>query len=272
MHDAFRVRLARNMDYRKQQGQTPYVLVLGAGASLSSGASSGGEVIASVTQRHSNKDVGSMTWDQKIEEFYRILDRRSPDERYAILKPYIEGKAPSQGYRTLAELIQRGYFEVILSTNYDTFLEDALTDLGLRRSDFDLLINAVHNENEMLLQLGRRVPAIKVIKLHGDLHHRLFAFTPQEIFQFSEKIEKVLRDLLKSDLIITGHSMRDNDINRCIDRDGGAVWYINPSEPAAGDTISQVLRVRSGQEIVGEAGHFDSFFVTLRNILLRGDK
>jgi hypothetical protein len=246
--------------------------VLGAGASLSSGARSGGQVIADVTQVHSNKDVGNMTWDQKIEEFYQILDRRSRDERYAILKRHIEGKAPSEGYRSLAELIQRGYFEVILSTNYDTFLEDVLSDVGLRRSDFDLLINGVHKEEEMVRQLRSRVPMIKVIKLHGDLHHRLFAFTPEEIFQFSEKIEKVLHDLLKSDLIITGHSMRDNDINRCIDQDGGSVWYVNPSEPMASDTIYQILRVRAGQVIAGEAGHFDSFFVTLRNILLGGDE
>jgi hypothetical protein len=246
--------------------------VLGAGASLSSGARSGGQVIADVTQAHSNKDVGSMTWDQKIEEFYQILDRRSRDERYAILKRHIEGKAPSEGYRSLAELIQRGYFEVILSTNYDTFLEDVLSDVGLRRSDFDFLINGVHKEEEMVRQLRSRVPMIKVIKLHGDLHHRLFAFTPEEIFQFSEKIEKVLHDLLKSDLIITGHSMRDNDINRCIDQDGGAVWYVNPSEPMASDTIYQILRVRASQVIAGEVGHFDSFFVTLRNILLGGDE
>ena len=126
----------------------------------------------------------------------------------------------------------------------------------------------MHNENEMLLQLGRRVPPIKVIKLHGDLHHRLFAFTPEEIWQFSDRIEQVLRDFLKQDLIISGHSMRDNDINRCIDRDGGAVWYINPSEPASGDTISQVLGVRSGEVVAGEMGYFDNFFVALRNTLL----
>ena len=66
--------------------------------------------------------------------------------------------------------------------------------------------------------------------------------------------------------------MRDNDINRCIDQDGGSVWYVNPSEPVASDIIYQILRVRSGQVIAGEAGHFDGFFVTLRNILLGGDK
>lgn len=269
MHVAVRVRsLARSMEYRKQRGESPYVLVLGAGASLSSGASSGGQIIADVTQAHSNKDIGSMTWDQKIEEFYEILDRCSRDERYAILKGHIEGKVPSEGYRTLAVLVQRGYFEVILSTNYDTFLEDALSDVGLRRSDFDLLINGVHNEDEMLLQLSRRVPMIKVIKLHGDLHHRLFAFTPEEIFQFSDNIEKVLRGLLRRDLIISGHSMRDNDINRFIDRDGGSVWYVNPNEPAANDAIYQILRVRSDQVISGDTGYFDHFFVALRSVLV----
>jgi NAD-dependent SIR2 family protein deacetylase len=269
-HGAFRVRaLAKNMEYRRQQGERPYLLVLGAGASLSSGASSGSWVITEVTETHGSKPVDGMTWDQRVEEFYDILDHRSRDERYAILKQHISGKAPSEGYRALAELIQGGYFEEILSTNYDTFLEDALSAAGLRRGDFDLLINGVHDEDEMLLQLGRPIPAVKVIKLHGDLQSRLFAFTPEEIFQFSQKIENVLRDLLRRDLAICGHSMRDNDINRCIEQDGGSVWYVGPSEPGASEPIYQILRVRSGQIISGEMGYFDRFFVALRDALPR---
>jgi hypothetical protein len=272
-HAAFRVRaLAKSMEYRRQHGERAYVFVAGAGASLSSGASSGGQVVVEVIKAHSSKDTSGMTWAQQLEEFYNILDHRSRDERYAILKHHIEGKAPSQGYRALAQLAQSGYLEVILSTNYDTFIEDALNDVGLRRSGFALLINRVHDENEVLLQLNARDPKIKLVKLHGDLHHRLFAFTPEEIFQFSQRIEEVLHNFLRRDLIIVGHSMRDNDINRCIDRNGGSIWYINPSEPAAGDPIYQVLRVRSGQVISGEDGYFDSFFVALRNALLEDDK
>jgi NAD-dependent SIR2 family protein deacetylase len=259
--------LANRMEYRRRQGERPLVLVVGAGASLSSGASSGGQVIAEVVKKHSNKDVSSMTWDQELEEFYEILDHCSPDVRFAILKPHIEGKVPSEGYRALAELARRGYFELILSTNYDTFLEDAFSDAGLHRRDFDLLINGVHNENEMLLQLDRGDPPIKVIKLHGDLHHHQFAFTPQEIWQFSDKIEGVMHKLLSRDFVIVGHSMRDNDINRCIDQNGGSVWYVNPSEPAVADSIGQVLRVRPSHLIVGELGRFDDFFVTLHSSL-----
>jgi hypothetical protein len=255
------------MQDRKQRQDSPYVLVLGAGASLSSGASSANQVIAGVIAAHSSKDAGSLTWDQQIAEFYRILDARSPDERYAILKPHFEGKAPSEGYRALARLAQAGYLELILSTNYDTFLEDALSDAGLRRRDFDLLINGVDDQDQMLRQLSRRVPALKVVKLHGDLHSRLFAFTPAEIFQFAGKVDRVLRDVLSRDLIISGHSMRDNDINRCIDQQGGSVWYANPSEPVAGETSYQILQVRSGQVIAGDEGRFDSFFVALADAL-----
>jgi NAD-dependent SIR2 family protein deacetylase len=261
--------LARYMADRKKQGESPYLLVLGAGVSLPSGARSGGQVVAGVVAAHgSETDVDGMTWDQKLEAFYAILDQRSRDERYALLKPYVEGTAPSAGYQALAELARAGYFEVILSTNYDTLLEDALAGAGLRRGDMDVLINGVHDEDEIVRQLGRRVPAIKVVKLHGDLYHRLFAFTPEEIMQFSAKIERLLHELLRADLIVCGHSMRDLDVNRCLDRQGDAVWYVNPSAPSPMETIYQILRARPGHVVAGEMGTFDRFFAALRDLLL----
>jgi hypothetical protein len=269
MHDDFQVHvLADMMKWRRQEDDIPYILVLGAGASISSGASLGRKIITEVTEAHSSEDTKSMTWEQKLDEFYGILDNFSCDERYAILERHIAGQSPSEGYTALAELIKAGYFNVIFSTNYDTFLEDALNDADLRRNDFDLLINGVDSESEMLLQFSQHTPKTKVVKLHGDLHRRQFAFTPDEIMQFSKSVEEILIKSLQQDIIISGHEMRDQDINRCIKRDGGSIWYVNPKEPVASDPIYQMLRDRPGEIIAGEAAYFDKFFTTLRSDLI----
>ncbi|MFQ6015505.1 MAG: SIR2 family protein [Anaerolineae bacterium] len=260
--------LANIMQFRKQEGEPSYILILGAGASISSGSSSGGMVIEEVVAAHSAQDTTTMSWEDKVEEFYNILDNRSKDERYAILKKHIVGKTPSPGYRALAELIKAGYFNIILSTNYDTFLEDALSDAGLRARDFKVLINGEDEEEQIVRQLGFAQPRIKIVKLHGDLPARIFAFTPEEIWDFADKIENVLRDYLSKDIIINGHSMRDNDINRCIDREGGSIWHVNPSEPSIETFIGQAMRVRTATAISGELGYFDNFFTALRDTLL----
>lgn len=269
MHDAFLINvLAKYMRARNEAQQEPYVLILGAGASLSAGASSGRQVIAGVTENLSSKDVVNMDEDDKEEEFYAVLNKLSASERRAKLREYIQGKDASEGYRALADLAKKGYFEVILTTNYDTFLEDSLSDVGLRRDTYALTINGADNEDELERQLRSSRPRLKVVKLHGDLYRgEELLFTPGEVWQFSEKLEKVLRELLRRDLIIVGHRMQDNDINRCIDKDGGSIWYVNPREPVASDSVWNALQVRPGEVINSRAGYFDSFFVALSRAL-----
>jgi hypothetical protein len=260
--------LANLMRARKENAESPYVLILGAGASLTSGASSFGKVIESVVDGYSVKDSSAMSWDDKITEFYDILDGFSESERYAIIKRHIEGQRPSAGYHALAQLAKEGYFDIIFSTNYDTFVEDAFADAGLRAKDFTVLINGQDTEEGIVKALSYSRPRIKLVKLHGDLGARVFAFTPEEIFQFSEKIESVLTDYLSRDVIINGHGMRDDDINRCLGAKGGSLWYVNPSAPTASDFIGRAMRVRKGTTIEGKDGYFDDFFCALRDELV----
>jgi hypothetical protein len=260
--------LANLMRARKENRESPYVLILGAGASLTSGASSFGKVIESVVDDYSLKDPNAMLWDDKVAEFYDILDSLSESERYAIIKKHIEGQRPSAGYHALTQLAKEGYFDVIFSTNYDTFVEDAFADAGLRSRDFTVLINGQDSEEGIIKALSYPQPRIKLVKLHGDLGARIFAFTPEEIFQFSEKTESVLTDYLSRDVMIRGHSMRDGDINRCLRVEGGSLWYVNPSAPTASDFIGRAMRVRKGTTMEGEDGYFDHFFCALRDELV----
>ncbi len=260
--------LANLMRVRKENAEPPYVLILGSGASLTSGASSFGQVIESVVGDYSMQDLRAMSWDDKVAEFYEILDGFSESERYAIIKRHIEGQRPSAGYHALAQLAREGYFDVVFSTNYDTFVEDAFADAGLRSRDYTVLINGQDSEEGIIKALSYPQPRIKLVKLHGDLGARVFAFTPEEIFQFGEKIESVLTDYLSQDVIISGHGMRDDDINRCLRAKGGSLWYVNPSAPTASDYIGRAMRVRKGTIIEGEDGDFDNFFYALRDELV----
>ena len=260
--------LTRLMNIRRDTAEPPYVLVLGAGASLSSGCSSGARIIEDVVGQLSRKDVAALSWEEKITEFYDLLDNLSPTERYTILKSHVVGQSPSPGYRHLAQLIKAGYFDIIFSTNFDVFLEDALSDAGLRARGFTVLIGSRESEEEIVRVLGFSEPRVKLVKLHGDLPARIFAFTPEEIFQFSDKIEKVLKEYLSRDIIIVGHSMRDDDLNRCIRSRGGSIWYTNPAPPTASDFVGRAIKVRRGSIISGEMGKFDDFFQALGEALL----
>jgi hypothetical protein len=240
-------RLAALMRDRKAAGQPPYVLVLGAGATLSSGCRAMSAVVQAVVGHYD------------LKQFFEIMDNLSETERYARLQQFFQEPYPSPGYRRLAALIKDGYFDVILSTNFDFLLENAFSEVGLKAEDVEVLVNGRESEDYILKALERRTPRIKLLKLHGDLKARNMAFTPKEIFEFGQKVENVLARYLNDDVVIIGHEMRDDDINRCIRKDGGAIWYVHPEEPAVESFIWRAMQVRPSTTISGEPAQFDNF-------------
>jgi hypothetical protein len=110
-----------------------------------------------------------------------------------------------------------------------------------------------------------------VVKLHGDVQARTFAFTPSEITIFGSDSEQILRHYLGRDLIIIGHGPRDYDINRAIEREGGSIWYVGQTPPPADDPIYHAMRSRRTQTnvISGAFGLFDNFFDALYEELMR---
>lgn len=172
--------LAKIMRAKRESGSHPYMLVLGAGASVSSGTSLNRAVVERV--------VG--TYDLKA--FDEYLDQCSDDERFAILRDLVEGTSPSKGYQCLAELIRAGYFNVIFSTNFDPLLEDAITGLQMRRRDYVFLVHGVMEPGFIADHLDNPIPRVKLLKLHGDLFYRKFYYTGEEITRFPPSINHAL--------------------------------------------------------------------------------
>ena len=232
---------------------------MGAGSSLSSGTSLNRVVVERVVGKYD------------LKAFDQYLSQCSNDERFAILRDLIEGTVPSKGYQCLAELIRAGFFSVILSTNFDPLLEDAITGLQMRRRDYVFLIHGIMKPEFIAKHLDQPIPRVKLLKLHGDLFYHKFYYTGQEISRFPPSIENALELYLnRRDILIVGHGMRDADINRCLKTDGSAIWYVNPNPPSG--EIARFMKSRRAERnfISGSDGYFDSFFTKLRDILLGG--
>jgi len=251
--------LAELMRSRRESGEPPYILILGSGTSVALGGSSMKSVVKAV--------AGS----DDLEKFYGTLDSLSSLERYVILKKHFAEAGISPGYRRLAELTKKGFFDIIFTTNLDPFLENSLADSKLEATDFEVLICGEQSSAETIDILESAQPRVKVVKLHGDVQSRSFAFTPSEISLLGGEGELVLRRYLSRDLMIVGHGPRDYDINRAIEREGGSIWYINQSPPSMDDLVYQAMRARGTQAnvISGEFGLLDRFFDALHSELLR---
>jgi hypothetical protein len=255
--------LANLMRDKKKRNQPPYALFLGAGASLASGAPNMQQIINDVVGTLGGEDPKTLSEKEKTRVFYNILDRLSSSERYSVLSKYLRHAAPSRGYLNLAQLVREGYFNTILTTNFDTFLEGSLLEAGLRARDITVTIAGADLERLIHDTTKMESTRIWIIKLHGDLSSA-FAFTHQEVDEFSEQIKSLLRRFLARNIVIVGHTARDEEINRYFRTASGDLWYVNPDQRQASEFTLKV----TSRFITGIYGSFDAFFGELADLLL----
>jgi hypothetical protein len=248
------------------------VLFIGAGASIASGSKNMEDLITAVLQDY-NIQSGEIGFQEKLSSFYKLMEGLDDAARWAVLKDYFDKLQPSEGYLFLAKLIKAGYFNIILSTNFDNLLEESLLQIGFKQREDFIVLPVQYVEASVISDFIIRYtyPAIKIIKLHGDLHARKFMFTPDEIFEFPHELILALNILLRRDVLIVGHSGRDTDFIKILPSEGGSIWYISPDpKQEVGSAIKgAMIKRHSGDKIISEnEGHFDIFFKNLADRLL----
>jgi hypothetical protein len=249
--------------------ESPFVLVLGAGASIRSGCPPMMEVVEQIIKKYGDDKTLSRSGEDQIEEFFSIMDGLGDLDLWLELDQLFTGARPSVGYERLAQLVKDGYFRVILSTNVDTLMEKALEGVGLSLiSDVDVIdcggIKTDADAEPVVGRLKNPTPRVKLVKLHGYLPTRQLKFRVKDVFEFPEKLAKAVTEYVSNHLgnvIIVGHSLRDVDLNACFQARGGAIWYVNPQYPTTNDFSGKVVANRSGSHYIdSKDGDFDRFF------------
>lgn len=118
----------------------------------------------------------------------------SPEERRSILHSYIEPtpeeqkeakKVPTAAHKAIAELVRGGYFRVIVTTNFDRLMENALREAGIEPTivaSRDALIGA-----EPLTH-----SSCYVLKLHGDYKDARILNTDAELNAYPPQYDSLL--------------------------------------------------------------------------------
>src|SRR3990167_7355048 len=137
------ISLAYNMADCSQK----YVLFVGAGVSKDAGVPSGWDILIHTLQKiilqedETKKDVTK----EEIEKYYRdtfeeefgysdIIGQLFPsnEEQRDYLKSFFKGILPGEAHRLIAELVKENLIKYIITTNFDTLIETALDDVGLK--------------------------------------------------------------------------------------------------------------------------------------------
>ena len=197
-----------------------YALLIGSGVSRAAGIPTGWEVVLDLIGRIADLD-GQSTGPDPVawyRERYRkepgysdLLDEltSTPEERMTLLRSYFEPteeereegqKTPTAAHRAIANLVKLGYVRMILTTNFDRLIEQALEAVGIR-PDVLSTPEAVHSA------MPYTHSSCVVVKLHGDYRDPRIRNTDTELARYPEELNHYLDRVLDDfGLIVCGWS------------------------------------------------------------------
>jgi hypothetical protein len=260
--------LSDSMRERFQSGEPSYVLFLGLTPSTQAGVPER-EVLVDGILRTGGSSLEGTSEMEKAYACYRYLADQSDPERYTILGKLSGYAVPSSGYRHLAALIRAGYLDIIFTKGWDTLLEDALSDAGMRiRRDFSVVF--LGSDCELLIDedVDKEHPRIRIIKLPGDPPYPL---PPSRTD--AQAFGGILEDYLNRDLIMVGCTLRDEEVDnfwiKLLERNIKRLfWYVDSGLQPMSGAVGGLLTACRGNLITGQYGQFDSFFGKLADMLV----
>ena len=197
-----------------------YALLVGSGLSRAAGILTGWEVtldlvrLLALAQGESDQSDWAAWYRSEFQKEPKYSDlvaalASSPAERRAILHGYIEPtseereqgrKVPTKAHIAIADLVHDGHVRVLLTTNFDRLLENALRDRGVEPA----VINSVDalKGAEPLTHT-----ACHLVKLHGDYKDARIRNTDAELAEYPPELDAHLDRILdEHGLVICGWS------------------------------------------------------------------
>lgn len=197
-----------------------YAVLLGSGISRSAEIPTGWEITLDLVRRValSRGVTDQLDWAAWYSEqtgkppnYSTLLEElaSSREERRAILHSYIEPteldhqegrKVPTTAHKSIADLVRGGYIRIIITTNFDRLMENALRERGIEPtvvSSVDALAGAepiIHS-------------TCYLMKLHGDYKDARILNTETELSVYPEQYNTLLDRILdEHGLVVCGWS------------------------------------------------------------------
>ncbi|MBS0160200.1 MAG: SIR2 family protein [Nitrospira sp.] len=157
-------------------------------------------------------------------------------------------------YRDVAALVRERYFPLIVTTNFDTLLEQALAQTGVRSSDYKITTIGTRTFDAIL---PSEEPLTHIVKLHGDLAQDTAYVSPEQIDDALRTSRQWIKSDLVGDIIMVAHVVDNADpINKWLAHGAQReLWWVSQESPPPQATAwASVLRVIDGD--LGRTGVF----------------
>ena len=251
-----------------------YGFVLGAGASVKSRIPSGSSLakkwFKEIKEDEEEKEFKRWIKDEEItkdnlaQSYTKIFKKRfEVDYRagYEELQRYMDNAEPSIGYSFLAQFLSKTSHKFVITTNFDTMVEDAL--FGLKEAK-PLVLG-----HELLSKYINPTSPTRptIIKIHRDFLLNPYN-TDDDTKKLDEQWQKALKPLLEEhSIIVIGYGGNDDSLMN----------YLNTTEKRKpifwcyrGDKdnlSSKIIELLTEKDFIVEISSFDKFMLLLNNKL-----
>lgn len=266
-----------------------YSLLLGAGASVTSGIRSGQDLVkewrkdlyemysreAFVSDESAKEYLISNegSWYTEANEYSALFEKKFdlPSQRRRFVEMEVDRAMPSIGYAYLASLADSSnrFFDTIFTTNFDDLINEAFYQFSHHRP-----LVCAHDSSVQSLSVSSTRP--KIIKLHGDYLFDDIKSTLRETESLESNIKNKFIEFSKEyGLIVMGYAGHDRSIMDVITHllkseeyfKNGIYWCVR-----TGDPISPELRKLLWKDRVYwvEVDGFDNIMAELHHNLKGG--
>jgi hypothetical protein len=259
-------------------GKGVYALLLGSGVSRSSSIPTGWDIVQDLIRQLARAQKISLPDDPeawyrqttgKDGDYSELLDQltHSATERGQILRGYFEPndedrdqgrKLPSKAHRAIAQLVKSGYVRVLVTTNFDRLMEQALAEEGIQPT-------VISTPDAVMGAIPLTHSPCTLIKIHGDYLDTRLRNTRTELSAYEKPLDDLLdRVFDEYGIVICGWSAEWDvalraAIERCPAHRFGAYWTAYQGKlTGAAEKLISVRRA----EVVQISGA-DEFFVDL---------
>ncbi len=282
--------------------QPTHVLLLGAGASASSGVPTAAHLIFELKREiflsknpqippGTVSDVSLPAVQRQLQDWFDaqgnypaagstdeygfFLERAYPlsADRRKFFESRFAGAVPQIGYQLVAILQNLGFFSWIFTTNFDGLVRQARTPTQTR------VLSEIGLDTTFRLEMPVNPQTSYLVYLHGDFRYDDLRNTTAETQELDGKLRARFEELAKErPIVVLGYSGRDNSVLSSLERafagtpsGGGIIWCHRRGSTVPERVARLVERARSngftGQLV--EVESFDDFLVRAARYICR---
>lgn len=259
----------RNTPGRQADGWGPYILFLGGGCSLAAGAPSTVEIARTALGTFGfETDSASLDDARVLERFEAHTSSLSSAQLTRMLQSLYARVAVPAFYQDLALLVRDRFFPLIITTNFDTLLEQALAALGVRNTDFRVTTFGSRRASTGADRDAPQPPLTHLVKLHGDLAQNRVHFLPEDVERALHESRHWIKSDLKGDIVMVGHILSDDPVDTWLAHSPHReLWWVAEAPPEKPERVHGWTD--DYHEVSGEIGRPQVFFTQLVLRLLR---